>query len=51
MQIKFEHIQFTEIEYKVNTFEKNVTHQLETELGFSPAFPDDSPNNFAITFK
>lgn len=50
MQIKFEHIQFTEIEYKVKTFEKNVTHQLETTLSIGSRFSEDSPYGFAIVF-
>ena len=50
MQIRFNHIQFTDIEYKVNTFDKEVTHELETSLGVESMFSDENKNDFVISF-
>lgn len=50
MQIRLNHIQFTEIEYKVNTYDKEITHELETSLGIESIFPKENKNDFAIAF-
>jgi preprotein translocase subunit SecB len=50
MQIRFDHIQFTEIDYKVKTFDRSITHQLETSLNIGSVFPEDNPNTFGIIF-
>jgi preprotein translocase subunit SecB len=50
MQIRLNHIQFTEIDYKVKTFDKEITHQLETSLSVGSSFPNDTENGFVIIF-
>lgn len=52
MQIKFEQIQFTELEYKVASYEKNVTNHEETEtsLTLGKMFSDENKKKFAIIF-
>lgn len=50
MQIRFNHIQFTDIDYKVKTFEKEITHKLETSLSVGSSFSDDNENIFNIIF-
>lgn len=50
MQIKFNNIQFTELDYKVETFDKKVTHELETSLSIVSMFYDDNKKSFAIVF-
>ena len=50
MQIKFNHIQFTQIEYKANTYDKSITNELETSLGIKSMFSDEKKNDFAISF-
>lgn len=49
MQIKFNDIQFTELDYKVETFDKDITHELETSLSIVSMFSDDK-KSFAIAF-
>jgi preprotein translocase subunit SecB len=48
MQIRFNHIQFTEIDYKVDSFNKEITHELETKLGVGTLFSDKKNNEFAV---
>lgn len=50
MQIRFNHIQFTELDYKVNSHDKEITHELETTLGVFTLFSDDNRNGFAVQF-
>jgi preprotein translocase subunit SecB len=50
MQIQFNHIQFTELDYKVKTFDKSITHELDTSLTFGSSFPEDDTKKFAIIF-
>jgi preprotein translocase subunit SecB len=50
MQIRFSHIQFTELNYKVATFDKEVTHELDTSLVIGNIFSDDEKRDFAIVF-
>lgn len=51
MQIKLEHIQFTELEYKVDSFDKNITRDINTQtsLTLGKLFTDD-PKSFGIVF-
>ena len=49
MQIRFSHIQFTELNYKVATFDKEVTHELDTSLVIGNMF-SDYKRDFAIVF-
>lgn len=51
MQIRFNHIQFTEIDYKVDSFEKEITHELKTSLSIASLFSDDDKNDFAVVFE
>lgn len=50
MQIKFEHIQFTEVEYKTSSFNKNITKELETNLGIGTLLSEKNKKTFAIEF-
>jgi preprotein translocase subunit SecB len=50
MQIKFEHIQFVEVEYKVSSFDKNITKDLETSLGIGSLLSDKNKKTFIIKF-
>ena len=52
MIITFNHIQFTELEYKVKTFDKDSTHTLKTSFEFFSVFNDGgNQKHFAVTFK
>lgn len=51
MQIKFEHIQFTEVEYKVSSFNKNITKELKTSLTIKTLLSDDNKKTFLIEFE
>ena len=50
MQIRFKHIQFTELETIVKTLDKNVTSELETSLNIDNAFNDENLNEFIVNF-
>jgi len=53
MKIRLTDIQFTDIEYRVKTFDKEVTAELETTLGISVGVADESTseNQFAIVLE
>ena len=50
MQIRFNNIQFTELDYKVKTSDKNITHELETSVGVGSIFSEDDKKSFIIAF-
>ena len=50
MQIKFKHIQFTELESNVKTLDKNVTSELETSLSIDNSFTKENINEFVVNF-
>lgn len=53
MKIRLTDIQFTDIEYQVQTFDKGVTSELDTTLGISLGINDPSAaeNRFAVVLK
>lgn len=51
MQIRFTGIQFTELDYQVKTFDKVITHQLETSLKVGVGFKEDEKKGFIVTFE
>ncbi len=50
-QIRLKHIQVTELNLNVKTFNKEITNKLETSLSFATAFTEDSQTDFAIIFE
>ena len=50
IQVKLLDVQITETVFKVKTYDKSVTNELETQLSVNTGFNDDK-NTFAIFFK
>lgn len=50
MQIRFKHIQFTELETNIKTLDKNITSELETSLHIENTFNDKDLNEVNINF-
>lgn len=50
MQIRFKHIQFTEIECKVETLDKEITSNLKTTLKLDNSFSNAIKNEFFVSF-
>ena len=49
-QIKLDNIQFTEVDYKVKSFDPNVAHELGIHLDFEPMFKEGENKDFKIVF-
>jgi preprotein translocase subunit SecB len=50
LQIQLKHIQVTELNFKLDSFEQKIPIPLETNLGFGFAISDEIKNVFAIIF-
>lgn len=51
MQIKLNDIQFSELNYQVNTYDKDVTHQdINTSLNIEKEFSVDNKKSFRVVF-
>ena len=51
MQIRLIDIQFTDIECRVKTFDKEVTAELETSLALAVGLAEKDENQFAVIFE
>ncbi|WP_037314190.1 protein-export chaperone SecB [Salegentibacter sp. Hel_I_6] len=50
MQIRLGRIQFTNLDYQVDTYDPEVTHELETSFGIGSSFASDNNKAFAVNF-
>lgn len=50
MQIRLGRIQFTDLDYRVDTYDPKVTHELETSFGIGSSFTTDNKKAFAVNF-
>ena len=50
MQIKLNHIQFTDVNYSVNTLDKDISNQLQTSLKFKTVFIPDNDKEYILEF-
>lgn len=50
MQIRLARIQFTNLDYQVDTYDPEVTHELETSFGVGSNFASDNNKAFAVNF-
>lgn len=50
MQIKLNNIQFTEIDYKVETFDKEISSEIKTSLKFNTVFIPENDKEYILEF-